>query len=87
MEATKSQTFTPEDLRAEQERKRQSEDRKQRRQDIQNEIKLVKNDIEVLRQLPPDIDQMITRWSSEIDAVATNFVGRHADGSTEGAYP
>ncbi|MBF1164455.1 MAG: hypothetical protein HXL68_05390 [Dechloromonas agitata] len=87
MEATKSQTFTPEDLRAEQERKRQSEDRKQRRQDIQNEIKLVKNDIERLRQLPPDIDQMITRWSSEIDAVATNFVSDMQIEARKGRVP
>ena len=74
MEATKNQAFTPEDLKAEQERKRQSDERKQRRQDIQNEIKFLRNDIERLRQLPPDIDQMVVRWSSEIDAAAANFV-------------
>lgn len=87
MEATKNKAFTPEDLKAEQERKRQSDERKQRRQDIQNEIKQVKNDIDRLRQLPPDIDQMVTRWSSEIDAAATNFVSDMQIESRKGRIP
>lgn len=87
MEATKSQAFTPEDLKAEQQRKLQSDERKQRRQEIQNEIKLVKNDIARLRQLPPDIDQMVRRWGGRNRRCRSEFCERYADRSAEGAYP
>jgi hypothetical protein len=87
MEATKSQAFTPEDLKAEQQRKLQSDERKQRRQEIQNEIKLVKNDIARLRQLPPDIDQMVRRWGDAIDAAAANFVSDMQIEARKGLIP
>lgn len=87
MEATKNQAITPNDLKAEKERKRQDNKRKQSRQEIENEIKLVKNEIQRLSNLPPDIEQMVTRWSTEIDAAAANFVSDMQIEARKGRIP
>lgn len=87
MEAIKNQAFTPNDLKAEKERKRRDNERKQSRQDIENEIKLVKNEIQKLSSLPPDIEQMVTRWTTEIDAAASNFVSDMQIEARKGRIP
>ncbi len=83
----KHQSFTPETIKAEQERKRRDDERKQRRQDIENEIKAVKNEIHTLSNLPPDIEQMVSHWSQAIDAESNKFVSDMQIEARKGRIP
>lgn len=83
----KNPSYTPETVKAGQERKRQGDERKQHRQDIENEIKLVKNEILKLSNLPPDIEQMVSHWSQAIDAEREKFVSDMQIEARKGRIP